>query len=54
MKAAVEVFTIPNPGVSAGIGHAVVPGRVRVVVVGAGGSTLVGVPVEKMGGGGSA
>jgi hypothetical protein len=54
VQAAVEVFRIPNPGVSAGIGRAVVPGRVRVVVVGAGGSTLLGVPVERIGGGGSA
>jgi hypothetical protein len=54
VRAAVEVFAIPNPGVSAGIEQAVVPGRVRVVLVGAGGSTLVSVPVEKMTGGGDA
>ena len=54
VNAAVEVFAIPNPGVSAGLRRPVGPGHVRVVVVGAGGSTLVGVPVERIGGGGSA
>ena len=54
VMAAMEVFAIPNPGVAAGIGQAVVPGRVRVVIVGAGGSTLAAVPVETMTGGGEA
>ena len=54
VKAAADVFRIPNPGVSAGLRRPIRPGHVRVVVVGAGGSTLLGVPVEMVRGGGSA
>jgi hypothetical protein len=53
-KLAVEVFKSSNPSVSAGIRQPVVLGRVRVVVVGAGGSTLVQAPIEKLSGGGVA
>jgi hypothetical protein len=54
VKLGVALFADSNPSVSAGIGRPVTHGRIRVVVVGAGGSTLVHVPVETMGGGGSA
>jgi hypothetical protein len=54
VMAAVDVFAIPNPGVSAGLRRPIGQGHVRVVVVGAGGSTLLGVPVERLAGGGSA
>jgi hypothetical protein len=53
-KLAVELFRVSNPNVSANIAQPVAHGRVRVVVVGAGGSTLVQVPVERLAGGGSA
>ncbi len=51
-RLAVELFRVSNPSVSAGIEQYVVSGRVRVVIVGAGGSTLVQVPVEMLAGGG--
>jgi hypothetical protein len=54
VKLGIALFAVSNPGVSAGIAQPVAHGRVRVVVVGAGGSTLVQVPVETMAGGGSA
>jgi hypothetical protein len=54
LKLGIALFAASNPGVSAGIGEPVAPGRVRVVVVGANGSTLVLVPVELIGGGGRA
>ena len=54
LKLGIALFADSNPGVSAGIGQPVVPGRVRVVVVGANGSTLVHVPIQKVAGGGSA
>ena len=54
LKLGIALFATSNPGVSAGIAKPVVPGRVRVVVVGANGSTLVHVPVERLGGGGNA
>jgi hypothetical protein len=44
-RLAVAIFEASNPSVSAGIVQPVVPGRVRVVVVGGGGSTLVHVPI---------
>jgi hypothetical protein len=53
-KLAVEIFKMSNPSVSAGIGQPVVAGRVRVVVVGANGSTLVQVPIENLPAGGIA
>lgn len=53
-KLAVALFASSNPTVSANISKPVADGRVRVVVVGAGGSTLVQVPVEMLGEGGSA
>jgi hypothetical protein len=53
-KLAVALFAVSNPTVSAGIAQPAAHGRVRVVVVGAGGSTLVQVPVETIRGGGSA
>ena len=54
LKLGMALFADSNPSVSAGIGRPVVPGRVRVVVVGASGSTLVHVPMERLAGGGSA
>lgn len=54
VRPAVELFKTSNPSISAGIEQAASTGRVRVVVVGAGGSTLVHVPILMMGGGGSA
>jgi hypothetical protein len=51
-RLAVELFAGSNPTVSAGIEQGAPTGRVR--VVGAGGSTLVHVPLVTMGGGGSA
>ena len=45
VKLAVALFRVSNPGVSVNIARPVAHGRVRVVVVGAGGSTLVQVPV---------
>ena len=54
LKLGVALFATSNPTVSAGIEKPVMTGRVRVVVVGANGSTLVHVPLERLGGGGSA
>ncbi len=54
LKLGIALFATSNPGVSQGIGRPVAPGRVRVVVVGANGSMLVHVPVEKLAGAGSA
>ncbi len=52
-KAAVAMFVSSNPSVSANIPKPVYPGHVRVVVVGAGGSTLLSMGIEAMTGGGS-
>jgi hypothetical protein len=54
LKLGAALFASSNPSVSAGIDRSVAHGRIRVVVVGAGGSTLVHVPVEKIAGGGIA
>ena len=48
VKLGIALFAVSNPSVSASIAQPVAHGRVRVVVVGAGGSTLVQVPVETM------
>jgi len=53
-QAAVELFAVSNPTVSANISKPVYPGHVRVVVVGAGGSTLFSMGIEAMAGGGTA
>jgi hypothetical protein len=42
---AVGIFSVSNPSVSAGLSRPPGAGRVRVVVVGAGGSTLVHLPI---------
>lgn len=44
-KLAVGIFRVSNPSVSVGLSRPPGAGRVRVVVVGAGGSTLVHVPM---------
>ena len=54
VKLGIALFAVSNPGVSAGLRRAMRSGHVRVVVVGAGGSTLLGVSVEMLRGGGSA
>jgi hypothetical protein len=51
---AVALFVSANANVSANIAKPVYPGHVRAVVVGAGGSTLVSMGVEKLARGGSA
>jgi hypothetical protein len=53
-QAAVALFASSNPSVSANIAKRIHAGHVRVVVVGAGGSTLLSMAVERLPGGGSA
>jgi len=53
-RTAIRLFSPPSPAVVPEVAQPIAPGLVRVVVVAAGGSTLVGVPVDLPTGGGSA
>lgn len=46
LRLAALLFGVSHPGVSSGLGRVPRPGRVRVVVVGAGGVTLMHLPVQ--------
>lgn len=48
LRLAEMLFAVGHPGVSLGLGRVPPPGRVRVVVVGAGGVTLMHLPVEQV------
>jgi len=54
VRAAIPLFSPPSPALVPEIAQPIAPGLIRVVVVAAGGSSLVGVPVDLPTGGGSA